>query len=327
MDEGDPEKLQEEVDAIEANVKTLDGSIVEYGAKNFGLLAKHCKEKREELVTQQKALQTKLEENVPLAKSLQGDQNRINHQHTQKMEKMKESYEEAKKRLEEAKQLEGQRQKEEKERHVKEMATIEELSEKAQKQIEEEIQKLKEKMEEEDAAYAQKKAQIGTELAKNQSKGVAEAFASTAASALEAEDIKPDKNNIAEFLKLKQADLEVPEQLQESQINTVAAMMEMLFEKMQKDLAKRIRKKITNKEEEESEEEQEAEEPDGYQKVLPGKKGARRAKNPDAMAIEPTGQQKRVMTEEAAYEDAQTKKSQAIEEVARVAKSDGIVGA
>ena len=46
----------------------------------------------------------------------------------------------------------------------------------------------------------------------------------------------------------------------------------------------------------------------------PGKRSARRAKKPDAMAIEPAGQQKRGAAEEMAFEDAQTKKSQAIEE-------------
>ena len=321
VDEGDPEKLQEEVNAIEKTVDGIDKDLIKYEAAEFNHLQKHFKEKREELMTQHKALQTKLEENVPLVKSLQGDQTRITQQHLQKMEKMEENLEAAKQRLEDGKQMQAQRRKEEKERHEKEMARIEELSEKAQKLIEEEITKLKEKKVEEEAEYAQKKTQIGKELAKNQSTGVAEAFATTAVSAAKVvTEVYATEEVILQKVQKDQAELEVTDQLTEGQMGYMAKSFKGMINEIRESIASQIRKEMLemqkSRKEVEDEDDKTAKdkEEDGFQQVPPGRSGARRAKNPEAMAIDPAGQQKRGAAEEIAYEDAQAKKAQAIEE-------------
>ena len=179
MEEGDPVKLQEEVDSISRKVSVLDQDIAKYEAVDWKATSqcstKHFKDQKDELLTQQRTLQSKLDDNMPLLRSIVGDQTRLINNHQQRMTKLNESLEAAKQRKEEGQLKAKERLQQEKERHLQEMARIEELSETAKKQIEEDIKKLTEKIEEEEQEYKKKRSEVGTELAKQAGPGASEA--------------------------------------------------------------------------------------------------------------------------------------------------------
>ena len=140
MEKGDPAKLQEEVDSISKKVSELEKDIEKYETKDWRtttqVSTKHFKDQREELLTQQRALQSKFDDNVPLLRSIVGDQTRLINSHQQRMAKLNEGLEAAKKRQGEGQRKTKDRLKEESERHLQEMATIEEHGENSKKQIE-----------------------------------------------------------------------------------------------------------------------------------------------------------------------------------------------
>ena len=69
--------MQEEVDSISKIVEELNKDIEKYDSKEWVGTSKctttHFKEQKEELLTQQRALQSKLDDNVPLLRSIVGD--------------------------------------------------------------------------------------------------------------------------------------------------------------------------------------------------------------------------------------------------------------
>ena len=88
----------------------------------------------------------------------------------------------------------------------------------------------------------------------------------------------------------KQEQLDVSEQLQESQIQSVAATVAELFQELKKDMMKQIRKDMSMKGEEEEEEEAEDEDEgqDKGEKWRRANSRRRRTKDPDAIINDST---------------------------------------
>ena len=293
MEEGGPVKLQEEVDSIGKKVIELDKDIEKYDSKEWATTSqcttKHFKEQKEELLTQQRALQSKLDDNVPLLRSIVGDQTRLINTHQQRMAKLNEGLEAAKKRQEDGQRIKTERLQEQTDKHLQEMARLEEHAENSKRTIERDISKLKEQLEEEEKEYKQRRTEVGTELAKQAGPGLTEAFATFAMGPVEASETAAGKDTIAQVLMKKQKQLGVGEQLQESQIQNVAATMADLFQELKNDMMKQIMKDMMKQQEAEKEEEVEAAESEKDKDEQWKQQGRRRtSRSPDAMVDDST---------------------------------------
>ena len=192
---------------------------------------------------------------------------------------MKESLDAAKQKKEDGKGKAEERLKQAKERHLQELARIEELSETAKNQLTEDISKLQEKIDEEETEYKRKKIEVGTELAKQVGPGLTETFTTAACASVETVDSTAMKASIMDCLQKEQAKEEIPNQLQQTQMEAVATSMSAMFAQLKKELTEQLKRDMMS-----MAKEAEADGGDGgFTKVPNDKVGRRRAFREGAM--------------------------------------------
>ena len=238
IEEADPEKLTAAIATLDQQITDLDKDIKKYESvewKNTSqVLTDHLKKQRGEARTQREAYDNKLNDSVPIVKSLIGDQSRINSIHNGRMSKLKEQHDRAKQRREEAETKQKEKLQAEKERHLKEMARLEELFDSTKQRVDAEILELKRKIDEEEEDYQRKKKELKEALADT---NIVPEKASAAAEVMQ--KAKPDSSIIA-HLRKAQEEIDVSEQLQESQIVTMATTVSSLLDSLKQEMRQQL---------------------------------------------------------------------------------------